>query len=239
MAQPYFTWKNIDCRSMGIYLTGHAPIVRPEERVNHIQIPGMSGDLTQTEGENIFNSYIQTVTIHVKGGYRVREVYDWLRGDDFVTFSGEPDRRQPARIIGAVTLNRHSRNIDTWVGEVQFYCQPLKERLNPQPVLVSSSGSIIKNNGDVTAFPVITATCTAGSTVVIAAGGKQITVTMTGLSDTGCIIDCGAKIVTNTAKTQNFMNLCIGDFPELPQGNVEITGSGWTGLAIDKRERFL
>ncbi|MBQ1827025.1 MAG: hypothetical protein II126_03545 [Erysipelotrichaceae bacterium] len=35
--------------------------------------------MTQTEGENIFNSYIQTVTIHVKGGYRVREV---IKDDD-------------------------------------------------------------------------------------------------------------------------------------------------------------
>ena len=239
MAQSYFIWKNIDCRSMGIYLSGPAPIVRPEERVNHIQIPGRSGDLTQIEGENIFNSYIQTVTIHVKSGFRVRSVYDWLRGADYVTFSGEPDRKQPARIIGAVTLNKHSRNVDTWVGEVQFYCQPLKELLHPVPVSVTSSGTNIGNNGDVTAFPVITATCAAGSTVVVAAGGKQMTVDLTGLSAKGCIIDCGAKIVTNKTKTTNFMNLCSGDFPELPPGVVEITGSGWTSLSIDKRERFL
>jgi phage-related protein len=43
-----------------------------------------------------------------------------------VTFSGEPDRKQAARVIGAITLNRISRNMDKWQGEVQFYCQPLK-----------------------------------------------------------------------------------------------------------------
>ena len=155
MGQSFFIWNGIDCRSMGIYLTGPAPIVRPEERVQHVQIPGVSGDLTQIEGENIFNSYIQTVTLHVKNSYRVREVFDWLRGAGYVTFSGEPDRKQRARIIGAVTLNKFSRNIDTWIGECQFYCQPLKERLTEETERVSQSGTEVLNLGDVAAHPLI------------------------------------------------------------------------------------
>ena len=56
MPQSFFIWNGIDCRSMGIIMRGPAAIVRPEERVQHVTIPGRSGDLTELEGENIYNS---------------------------------------------------------------------------------------------------------------------------------------------------------------------------------------
>ena len=59
MAQSYFIWNGTDCRSKGIILDGPIPIIRPEERVKHIEIPGRSGDLTELEGEDdelIYNS---------------------------------------------------------------------------------------------------------------------------------------------------------------------------------------
>ena len=89
--QSFFIWNGVDCRSMGIILRGPVSIVRPEERVKHVQIPGRSGDLTETEGDNIFNSYIQTAEIQVASGFWVHNVYKWLRGAGYVTFSGEPD----------------------------------------------------------------------------------------------------------------------------------------------------
>ena len=60
--QSYFVWNNIDSRTMGLISKAHAPIVRPEERVQHVAIPGRSGDLTELEGNDIYNSYIQTVS---------------------------------------------------------------------------------------------------------------------------------------------------------------------------------
>ena len=93
MGQSFFIWKGVDCRAMGIITRGPAPIVRPEERVKHVEIPGVAGDYTETEGEDIYNSYIQTVSLSVRDGYNVRKVFRWLRGKGFVTFSGEPDRR--------------------------------------------------------------------------------------------------------------------------------------------------
>ena len=147
-------------------LSGPVPIVRPEERVNHVQIPGRSGDLTETEGAEIYNSYIQTASIMVHGGYRVREIYNWLKGAGYVTFSGEPDRRQQARVIGAITLSKHSYNLDWWEGEVQFYCQPLKEKLQEETVTVTSSGTSVLNAGDVIAKPHIVATANATSMTI-------------------------------------------------------------------------
>lgn len=237
MAQSFFIWKNQDCRSMGVQLQGPVAIVRPEERVEHVEIQGRSGDLTELEGEDIYNSYIQTATILVKGGFRVREINKWLRGSGYVTFSGEPDRKQAARIIGAVTLNRHSYNLDWWVGEVQFYCQPLKERLIDSAALITASGGTITNAGDVRSRPRITATA-SGTSLSITAGGNTLTVTgMT--NNQKIIIDSDMMEILNEAEDTLLTKDSAGDFPMLEPGSNTITGSGWSRLEIERRERFL
>ena len=237
MGQSFFIWKNKDCRSMGVWLQGPVAIVRPEERVNHVEIPGRSGDLTELEGPDVFNSYIQTATILVKGGFHVRDVYNWLKGSGFVTFSGEPDRKQPARIIGAITLNKHSYHADWWTGEVQFYCQPLKEKLHDETVTITTSGSTVMNSGDVDAMPRIVAKA-SGTTVKVKTGGNEITLTGT-TSGTEYVIDSEIMEVTNAAGTSILTANSSGAFPVLNPGRNTVTGSGWSKLVIDRRERFL
>jgi len=237
MGQSFFIWKNADCRSMGITLTAPAQIVRGEERVSHVTIPGRPGELTMTEGDDIYQSYIQTVTIQGRGAYRMREILNWLKGSDYVTFGAEPDRKQKARIIGAVSMNRHSKNTDYWTGEVQFYCEPLKELLMPAATEITSSGSTVVNAGDVKSRPKITATASSTS-MTITKGGK--TLTITGLTSSNqYIIDCEAGMVTNAAGTENLTANSTGEFPTLDQGSNTITGSGWSKLVFDRRERFL
>ena len=237
MAQSYFIWNGIDCRTMGIILRGPAAIIRPEERVKHVEIPGRSGDLTETEGENVYNSYIQTVSISVRGGFRLRDVYKWLRGDGYVTFSGEPDKRQRARVIGAITLNKVSRNMDHWAGECQFYCQPLKEALTGKTDTVSSSGTAVFNSGDVNEKPRITLTA-SGTSATVAVGGK--TLTITGLtSASSYIIDSEVMEMTDSTGATLLTKNTSGDFPVFAPGSNTITGSGWSSLSIVRRERFL
>lgn len=240
MGQSFFIWNGIDCRSKGVIMRGPAPIVRAEERVRHVELPGVAGDLTETEGTDIFNSYIQTVSISVRGAYNVRNIYKWLRGSGFVTFSGEPDRKQAARVIGAITLNRVSRNIDHWAGEVQFYCQPLKERLQTEAETVSSTGTVIRNEGDVISYPRITVNAgAAGQDIGIVIGGNALRIDMTGMADTGCIIDCAGQFVTNYAGAVNLTHLSTGDFPRLLPGKNTVTFVNAESLIIEKRERFL
>ena len=240
MGQSYFIWKNKDCRSMGVKLSGPVAIVRPEERVEHVQIPGRSGDLTETEGAEVYNSYIQTATILVHGGYRVREIYNWLKGSGYVTFSGEPDRRQKARVIGAITLNKHSYNLDWWEGEVQFYCQPLKEKLQEETVTVTSSGTSVRNAGDVTAKPMIRMTASSTSAIVQTESAALV---FTGITSGHVyLIDsetCEVSDITTPSTPVNCTSKTYGSFPELKTGANSITGSGWSQLVFFKRERFL
>ena len=227
----------MDCRAFDVRMSGPAPIVRGEERVQHVTIPGRPGELTLTEGEGIFHSYIHTISISVRGSYHVRDVYNWLKGEGYLTLSSEPDRRQKARVIGALTLTKISRNMDRWAGEVQFYCEPLKELIAEPAVTITSSGSTVTNAGDVKSRPKITATA-SGTSMTIAAGGKSLTVT--GLtSASSYIIDCDAEMVISADGTENLTANSTGGFPVLNHGANEVTGSGWSSLVIDRRERFL
>lgn len=239
MSQSYFIWNNRDCRNMGVLLEGPVPIVRPQERVKHTEVPGVSGDLTELEGQDIYNSYIQSATILVKGGYRVREIYRWLRGSGYVTFHGEPDRRQKARIIGAITLNKHSRNADWWVGDVQFYCKPLKELLKESTETITSSGATVRNNGDVTCNPMWKVTVSSNETdISLTAGGK--TIEITGLTGGDVIwIDSKTMEVWNAARSALLTKDSTGDFPVLAEGNNTVTFTNCASIEIEKRERYL
>ena len=237
MGQSYFIWNGADCRSKGVIMRGPAPIIRAEERVNHVQIPGVAGDMTELEGENVYNSYIHTISIAVKGGFRVRDIYRWLRGSGYLTLSGEPDRKQPARVIGAITLNKHSFNLDWWEGEVQFYCQPFKQLLNEAKVTITSSGSTVRNNGDVACRPMWKVT-PSGTSVTITISGSTFTVTGT-TSGTVIWIDSEIMEVWNASKTGLLTKNSSGAFPVLASGNNTVTGSGWSSIEIEKRERYL
>lgn len=239
MSQSFFIFKNIDCRSMGVHLTSPVSIIRPEERVNHVTIQGRSGELTLLEGEDVFNSYIQTVSISVTGAQRMSEVLSWLKGEGYVTFHGEPEKRQKARVIGAVTLDRLSRNLDIWQGDVQFYCEPYKSMLSEPPVTFGSSGGTINNIGDISCKPIITVTVNTGVSFSVTVNGKTISVDMSGRYDTKVVIDCDAQEVTNASGSEKLTVLATGEFPMLNVGANSISGSGFTGLSVERRCRYL
>ena len=241
MAQSFFIWNGVDCRSKGINLRGPVPIVRPEERVTHVEIPGRSGDLTETQGEQVYNSYIQTATMIVKNGHRVREAFKWLRGSGYVTFSGEPDRKQKARVIGAITLDKHSRNLDKWAGEVQFYCQPLKELMREETLTIPHNYTV-PNLGDVPSKPKITATIgTVESRLLLfVTDGDIFSVDLTGASSvTSIIIDSETEMVTDGTGETDLTALSSGKFPTLAVGNSFLAFTTGLTLSMERRMRFL
>jgi phage-related protein len=233
MAQSYFIWNGKDSRSMGVIMRRAAPLIRPEERVEHMTIPGYSGDLTLLQGQDIYNSYIQTVEISVREAWRVREAFRWLRGSGKVIFSSDPDKQQDARIIGAVTLEKQSRNLDWYAGDVQFYCQPLKQLLTEETVTITSSGATVYNRGDVDSKPRITATFSGGGNITI----NGATIMPSSIVGGTFVFDCDACIITNAAGTSSYES--AGTFPVLKPGANAVTGSGWTSLVFERRERFL
>ena len=228
-----FTWNGANCRAKDIRLKSMPEIVRPEERVNHIVIPGRSGELTQTEGEGIYNSYIQTIQMAVYTESAVREAEKWLQGDGYVTFSGQPTLKQRARVINAVTFRKHSRNSNWWDGEVQFYCNPLKEAVSESSIEVTSSSTEIANPGDVEALPLIT--ITGSGDMSIACGGNTLYLENV---VSGWVVDCDKQMVLENGTA--LMGVYNGMFPKIAVGGSTIIFSGnISKLTITPRYRYL
>ena len=137
-------------------------------------------------------------------------------------------------MIGAVTLDRHSKNMDTWSGEIQFYCEPLKEKTSEAAVEITTSGTTITNPGDVESRPLIT--ITGSGDVTIRIGSNSISIT--GSAD-GWMIDSDTQWVMN-AQSVPQMGVYTGNFPVMAPGNntVQFTGS-ITKLTIEGRWRYL
>ena len=228
-----FTWNGVSSTSEGIRLREMPQIVRPEERVNHIVIPGRSGELTETEGNDIYNSYIQTVPIAVDSLAHVKDIEWWLRGDGHVTFCNESNRKQRARVINAVTFQKHSKNSSWYEAEVQFYCDPLKEALTESSIEITSSGGTITNPGDVESRPLIT---------IIGSGDITIRINDRALVLEGVVsgwkVDSDLEWVIDG--TTPLSGVCSGDFPRIRTGESAVQ---WTGnvtkLIILPRWRYL
>ena len=228
-----FTWNNVLSTSEGIIMQDMPKIIRPEERVNHITIPGRSGELTETEGTDVYNSYIQSVPIAVNSLSNVKAIEKWLRGSGYVTFCNESNRKQRARVINAVTFTKHSKNSSWYEAEVQFYCDPLKEAINETSVEITSSGATITNPGDVESRPLITITGSGDITIRINDRALALESVVSGWkvdSDLEWVID----------GTLPLSGVCTGDFPRIRTGEsaVQWTGSV-TKLTILPRWRYL
>jgi len=229
----YFIWNDTDSRNKHIQQANRMPIVRPEERVQHVTIPGRTGELTVTEGEQIYQSYIQTAEIAVDGIANVHAAQNWLKGEGYVTFDTEPDYEQKARIIGAVTLEKHSRNMDRYSGQVQFYCEPVKKLRTEQAITVTTSGASVNNPGDMTAFPRIE--ITGSGLITVKAGGKTLTIPQ---CVSGWIIDSENEWILQGNTPQE--NACSGEFPILQKGANTVTFTGSvTKLLITPNFRYL
>ena len=233
MAIHYFIWNDTDSRNKHIRVQKRIPIIRPEERVQHVTIPGRSGELTQTEGDQIYNSYIQSVEIGVEGLENVRAAENWLKGEGRVSFDNQPEMEQKARIIGAVTLEKHSRNVDRWKATVQFYCDPIKRAVNEQAITVTTSGASVNNPGDMTAYPKIE--ITGSGLITVRAGGKTLTIPA---CESGWIIDSENEWILQG--TTPLEGVCSGDFPVLEKGANTVTFTGSvTKLLITPNFRYL
>lgn len=233
MAIRHFIWNDEDSRSMHILMNDRAPIIRPEERVNHITIPGRSGELTQVEGENIYNSYIQSLGIIVDGKENVPSVEAWLKGEGYVTFDTQPTLRQRARVINAITFNRHSKNANYYTGEVQFYCNPIKNLIDEDVIEVAESGTLLTNLGTLPAFPEIQIEGSGAVSITI----DDKTLIIPDLTS-GWVADCENKWICQNGVPQ--FGAWRGQFPEIPVGESTLLFTGnITQITIIPRWRIL
>lgn len=219
---PWFVWNNKDSRDAGIWVTKLPSISRAEERVKRVKIPGRSGDVVITEGEDIYNSYVRECIITVDANKDYTDILSWLRGSGEVIFSNEPDRKYFARIVGAISFDRTHNSLHQ--ATIQFYCQPLKGQYPPESSIDVVDSMEIVNPGDVYSKPIIT---------LVGQGEASLTIGTYTMSFTNLpgmlIIDCDAEMITAMDDGVNaWNNVWEGEYFRIAPGINAVTISGCT-----------
>lgn len=195
---PWFIWNDRISSEFGLWISKLPPITRPEERVQHITIPGRAGDLTLTQGDDVYNPYTKKITVTCVNEAITEDLLDWLRGDGDLIISTEDQFVYHARIVPEVSFTRLGNCLSQAV--ISFYCQPFKYQRYPANnlVITASAGAIITNPGNVSSRPKIWLTGT-GENIAILFHDEANQMWFPHLP--GSVeIDCDAGIVKTTAK---------------------------------------
>lgn len=234
----YFVFNGVNSRDKGIYLASAPVIMRGKERVTSVMPLGRSGSLTLAEGEDVYEPY--TLSVVVRSKDPAPNVYSWLRGEGYVTFSGEPDKKQLARVINQAQFKRVSTLLEWWEAQIAFTCQPLKELLH-EPEYTVINGASLVNLGDTAEKPLFTLQGAYGD-LSVAIGTTELRIAGLPQELGGCVIDCDALSVLSYDKTQLITNLSSGDFPTVPKhatATLSLTGSHLGTVRVRRRQRWV
>lgn len=223
-----FIWNNKNSDAMGLWIAKMPEPTRAPERVETINIPGRAGSLTLLEGDDVYDSYLKEIVVQTRrGNPRIQEIMEWLRGESSLILSNEASFSYKARISGKVQFDRISN--DLMQAKIPFFVEPFKRSRHPESdrITVVSSGSTIKNPGNIASKPIVTVT--GGGSITI--NSKTIPVAETGT----VIIDCDAHVATVAGEIYND----IDEFWTLPVGDSIITYTGSPTIVIDPEWRWV
>lgn len=235
---PYFVWNGVDCRTMGLAIST-PPRVIPEERVEQITVPGRPGAILRPEGVGIYAPYVLTIHAGNRGGASLQAILSWLRGPGTLILSSEPNRAYEARVINAGQLDHLFR--DTFQGDIQFFCQPLRAQVPAEAdVTASSSPVALTNPGDVPARALYSVTGT-GEIFLLMDGARVFEVVLPEEEAATVLVDTAAGM-TVTSGGENYNNHATGSYRGLwiPTGAHSLAWEGsLTALTVTPRWRWI
>ena len=226
---PWFIWKGIDSRSMGVWVSELPAIIRASERTQDISIPGRAGTLTLKEGENVHDGYLKNCRITVRADADFESLLTWLSGEGEAVFSNEPDRSYTARIADEVRFEKNGNWLRT--ATVPFYVHPHKAQYPPEADITLDASGSLSNPGSVASKPVLTLTFTETCTVVFGESTMALTdaepAEGESYAEKTVKIDCDAEIIT--CEEEIWDGSYSGDFPQIPPGASEYALTDCTG----------
>lgn len=224
----WFKFKGIDCRTYGIRVSDRPPIMFPQERVSFTNVPGRSGTLSVTEGEDVYNDMIFSFNCVLKNSERASEIAAWLKGSGDLVVPFRTGGFYKARYTGQLNLAQLVKGRENVSFSVEF-------RVEPFFYLDSGNVSTIFHNSVFTLYPIgnIIAEPTiefkmSSNDAVIRAGGN--TMLLEGIPvGTVVTIDCINRMVYSYHISQNLCDKASGQFPTL-NTDVQSVSCSITGM---------
>lgn len=137
--KPYFVYKGINSREMGISILKLPPRIKPERRGEIINVPGRDGFLF--ESDNAYNGKtleIECTFIPPEGNTQdeidrlIMDILVWLDGNGDLIFSDYPDYYYEAKIINAIPIERLFKRYRRFI--IAFEAQPFSKSIISQKV---------------------------------------------------------------------------------------------------------
>lgn len=238
--EPYFIFRGIDSRDIGVVVEDMFDVHRPKRNVQTIQVPGRDGRLTQDDGT--YDTYTISGKINCFGA-PLSDVYAWLSGSGDLILGDEPTRSIRTSAIAQVKNTRFRCDGCYDSLQVSFDCQPFRYHVEQtegaNDILLTSSPATITNPGTYKSAPRIKITGTGDVVLTI---GTQI-VEADDLGG-GIILDSELGECFDLTETQlknSVVTLMDDDFPTLAPGAniISWTGTGVTKITVTPRWRDL
>lgn len=137
--KPYFVYKGINSREMGISILKLPPRIKPERRGEIINVPGRNGFLF--ESDDAYNGKtleIECTFIPPEGHTQkeidklIMDILVWLDGNGDLVFSDYPDYYYEAKIINAIPIERLFKRYRRFI--IAFEVQPFSKSIISQKV---------------------------------------------------------------------------------------------------------
>lgn len=220
--KPYFIYKNINSREMGISILKLPPRIKPNKRGELITVPGRDGFLFESEDayngktleiectflppENLSSNEINNL---------IKQIIVWLDGSGDLIFSDYPDYYYEATIINAIPLERLFKRYRRFL--VSFEVQPFSKK-NESVTITKTTTTLETINIDsyYKVKPIINLQATGDIEIII----NEKSIHFIEL-DTEIIIDSEFMNVTDT-NGNNLNNHMVGEFPILNPGENDI-----------------
>lgn len=201
----------------------------PKERIEEIQVLGLDGNLTISDGT--YESIIKKCKVYYEGN-SYDTLVEFLKNSGTVIFSNVPDRFYYYKIISEIPLKEIIEN-EWYEFEIIFKCQPFGYSINNDPIIITNKDTMIYNSGTYYSKPKITVY--GNGTVNLFVGDEQIT-----------LKDIEGYITIDTVKLRTYKDTVrqnhkkIGEWPILKKGENNITWDGnITKIEIIPNWRYL
>ena len=207
----YFIWNGVNSTTKGIYVLEQPPIIIPEERVTFTDVPGRSGSLATTEGEDVYNDITLPFKCIIRDTNNIDAVIAFLHGAGTLSYPVRPGGHYEARIVNQIPLEKILRGNPHRSFTVNFRCKPLFQIDGTEDITLTTSGQFVNNPYSVASEPVITVTGNGDITLMVG----QYIILLEGVEES-ITIDSRLQETYSSDELQN--GKMTGDFPNWYRG---------------------